>query len=723
MDYSNSVHPDHHALYIHPDNPKFIINGNDGGLNISHDGGKTWEFAANIPVGQFYHVSVDTAFPYRIYGGMQDNGSWIGPSAILRRGGIRNYDWQEIYFGDGFDVLPILSDDRFGYAMSQGGNVARYDLKTGNNTGVKPVHPEGERLRFNWNAAIAADPFEPDALYFGSQYVHYSPDRGRSWEILSPDLTTNDSLKQLQHLSGGLTIDATQAENYTTILAITPSKFDRNVIMVGTDDGKLQVTRDRGNSWEDLSGKLQGCPEGVWIPQVVEGAEEGTWWVVVNDYRRNNWSAYAYRTTNGGQSFERVVDDEDVDGFVCSIVQDEEDPDLLFLGTDVGLYFSIDGAGSWQRWSGTLPHVQIRDLKIHPKTHDLVVGTFGRSIYVVDDISLLRNSEPVMANQDTFMILGHRDGALLSTKSYLGIRFHAQGEFLGENASLSTAYIYYWGGKKAKKKEEKGKDDEQEKEVNEKKSGFKKKDDIKVTILDIEGDTVRVFTRSRKPGFQRLPWNLRSNGIDFPSHRERSKDADPPSGLRVSPGDYKVFLAWKGQVDSAMVRVKPDPRRDLDPQDLKDREERLSVFYEYVGDITSSVKSLKSIRNNMEVVQKSWSVLPDSVQKELKEIWKPLASELDSLEKVVLAPQEQKGYQDNSRYLTSDIWTAYGLLSGEDEGYGNNVEWAFENLKRKADPFLEAVREFVEEDWEGFKSQIEERQLTIFREDLPLKRE
>jgi hypothetical protein len=456
---------------------------------------------------------------------------------------------------------------------------------------------------------------------------------------------------------------------------------------------------------------------------VVEGAEEDTWWVVANDYRRNNWTAYAYRTTNGGQSFERVVDNEDVDGFVCSIVQDEEDPDLLFLGTDVGLYFSIDGAGSWQRWSGTLPHVQIRDLKIHPKTHDLVVGTFGRSIYVVDDISLLRNSGPVMANQDTFMILGHRDGALLSTKSYLGIRFHAQGEFLGENASLSTAYIYYWGGKKSGKKEEKGKDDEQEKEVNEKKSGSKKKDDIKVTILNIEGDTVRVFKRSRKPGFQRLAWNLRSNGIDFPSHRERSKDADPPSGLRVSPGDYKVILAWKGQVDSTMVRVKPDPRRDLDPQDLKDQEERLSVFYDYVSDITSSVKSLKSIRSNMEVVQKSWSVLPDSVQKELKEIWKPLASELDSLEKVVLAPQEQKGYQDNSRYLTSDIWTAYGLLSGEDEGYGNNVEWAFENLKRKADPFLEAVREFVEEDWEGFKSQIEERQLTIFREDLPLKRE
>jgi hypothetical protein len=243
------VHPDHHAWWINPEDPSLLIDGNDGGLNISRDMGKTWVFAENIPVGQFYHVNVDMDHPYNVYGGMQDNGSWAGPAYVWRNAGIRNSYWQEVLFGDGFDVVTDPDDNRFGYAMTQGGNVARYDLETGFTKNIRPTHPDAKmKLRYNWNAAIAQDPNNNSTLYYGSQFLHKSTNKGDTWEIISPDLTTNDPSKQKQHESGGLTLDATGAENHCTILTIAPSAKKPGVIWVGTDDGKIQVTQDGGKN-------------------------------------------------------------------------------------------------------------------------------------------------------------------------------------------------------------------------------------------------------------------------------------------------------------------------------------------------------------------------------------------------------------------------------------------------------------------------------------------
>src|SRR5690606_29039756 len=258
---------------------------------------------------------------------MQDNGSWVGPAFVLKQGGIRNYDWRELYFGDGFDVMPRLSDTRYGWAMSQGGNVAYYDRETGFNQFVKPVHPEGVALRFNWNAALAAVPGEDCGIYYGSQFVHRSLDCGRTWEIISPDLTTNDTSKQKAHLSGGLTIDATNAENHTTILAIAPSPLDRNVIWVGTDDGNLQLTRDGGKSWTNLADRLPGCPKGAWIPQVeVSPHQAGEAFVVVNNYRRDDWRPFLFHTTDYGATWQDLANVPTasfrITGFVQCVVQD-----------------------------------------------------------------------------------------------------------------------------------------------------------------------------------------------------------------------------------------------------------------------------------------------------------------------------------------------------------------------------------------------------------------
>lgn len=266
---SNGVHPDHHAWWIHPENGNFMIDGNDGGMNITYDGGKTWRFIGNLPVAQYYHINTDNEYPYNVYGGMQDNGSWRGPAYVWKAQGIRNSYWQEISFGDGFDVVPDKDDSRYGYTMSQQGNVQRYDHVTGNNYGVKPTHPDPKvYLRYNWNSAIGQDPFNNSTVYFGSQFVHKSTDKGLTWKIISPDLTTNDPEKQKQSESGGLTMDATGAENHCTILVIEPSPIEEGMLWVGTDDGQVQITKDGGVTWSNVTSAIKGMPKGAWIPQI-----------------------------------------------------------------------------------------------------------------------------------------------------------------------------------------------------------------------------------------------------------------------------------------------------------------------------------------------------------------------------------------------------------------------------------------------------------------------
>ena len=403
---SNGIHPDHHAWWIHPTNGNFMVDGNDGGMNITKDGGSTWRFIGNLPVAQFYHINVDNEIPYNVYGGMQDNGSWRGPAYIWRSQGIRNSYWQEISFGDGFDVIPDKDDSRYGWTMSQQGFVSRYDWKTGNNYSVRPTHPEPEiNLRFNWNAAINIDPNENNTIYFGSQFVHKSTDKGETWSIISSDLTTNNPEKLNQHNSGGLTMDATGAENHCTILVIEPSEVETDMLWVGTDDGRIHYTQNGGQDWTEVTKNIKGLPKGSWIPQIKASKNvKGEALLVANDYRRFNFTPYVYRTNNYGKTWDRIVDGSDVTSYALSIIEDPEEPNLLFLGTDDGLYISIDKGDKWTKWTKGFPTVSVKDLIIHPREHDLIIGTFGRAAWVLDDIRPLR---AIAKNKDILLSLIH----------------------------------------------------------------------------------------------------------------------------------------------------------------------------------------------------------------------------------------------------------------------------------------------------------------------------
>lgn len=736
LDYGKGVHPDHHAFWQHPTEPNYIIEGNDGGLNISYDRGRNWRFVTNIPVGQFYHINIDNAYPYNVYGGMQDNGSWIGPAFVLKNGGIRNADWREVYFGDGFDVMPRRDNLRYGWAMSQGGNLSYYDKMTGDDVFVRPVHPEAVELRFNWNAALARDPFSDCGIYYGSQFVHYSNDCGLSWEVLSPDLTTNDTAKQLQHKSGGLTIDDTEAENFTTILAIEPSIHEKNVIWVGTDDGYLQLTKDRGVTWSELSSRLPGLPQGTWIPQIrASSINPGEAFVVANNYRRNDWSAYLYHTTDYGETWRRLTGENYNGGFVVSVIQDQEVPSLLFLGADDGLYVSIDYGKTWSKWpDAKFPPVQVRDLQIQTELHDLVIGTFGRAIWVVDNILPLREMARTSSGQTDkdFAVSPSPPAYLSAFRSVDGIRFTADAEFRGDNKGRG-ADIRIWlkpvedkkgreasedageskGGKKKKEKAEVEMtvDTAQTEVPGEKK---KEKEKLAIHILNESRDTIRYFTRKLEPGMQTISWNLRKDGVRYPTRRKIDEEDESPAGSAVLPGNYTLIFTYQEFSDSMQLEVRPDPRIDVAFEALVAGAETVKAYEALVNMAFTAFEQLKKVRRNVALVEESFAYAPDSIKTMIKDKGKNVRKSLDSLEALFMLPEDSKGIQDDSETLNHALRRASSYLRSARGVPGQNALHALAQAKLETIDVVNKVNTFLDTEWENYKTSVSAWDVELF---------
>lgn len=744
-DYGNNVHPDHHAFWIHPEDPSYIIDGNDGGLAISRDGSATWQFAANIPVGQFYHVNVDDDFPYNVYGGMQDNGSWGGPSFVLKSGGIRNHDWQELFFGDGFDVAPKPGDSRYGYAMSQGGNIGYYDRKTGRTAFIKPVHPENVFLRYNWNSALALEPGTDCGLYFGSQFVHYSSDCGKSWTIISPDLTTNDPEKQKQLESGGLTYDATQAENYTTIIAIAPSPVDENLIWVGTDDGNVQLTRDKGQTWTNLSPSIPGFPQGGFIPKIeVSNKNAGEAFVVVNDYRRNDWSAYLFHTKDYGATWERIVDDADAGAFVCAVVQDDEQENLLFLGTDDGLYVSFDYGKVWNKWTEGFPSVQIRDFAIQNRDADLVIATFGRAFWVMDDIRPLRAIAATNAEilKKELAIFDPPTAYQTSNRSYDGIRFTGQGEFIGDNRGAGVRVKVWFKEHKEEKKEkadkpqmEENKDKKEAKskgkeevvKAEENKEGTMEKEAVKesvkrpkeatMIVLDMKGDTLRTIERKLEEGFNTLYWGMDKTGVRTPSLREPRGNFQP-GGADVLPGIYKIVVEFGDLKDSTEIVVASDPRIEVNISDLEKKDAMIKDYQAVIKASTEAFNQLKTAKEKVEMAGKMAELLPDSTKKELVELNKATIKVIDSLMNVYLEIEEPKGIKRDPGKLNNTLGSAGRYLSSSWGVPGDNAMAIVNIATEEAQKSIDNINSFINNEWSDYMNKVKAMEFDLFNKEL-----
>ena len=719
---NKGVHPDHHAWWIHPTNPNYIINGNDGGLNISYDQGKTWRFAENIPVGQFYHVNVDLEFPYNVYGGMQDNGSWYGPAYVLKDQGIRNSYWQEVMFGDGFDVVPDLKDNRFGYAMSQGGNVGRFDKLTGNVKNIKPTHPDSKmKLRFNWNSAIAVDPFDNETLYFGSQFVHKSTNKGHEWTIISPDLTTNNLEKQKQHESGGLTMDATGAENHCTILAISPSSLEKGLLWAGTDDGNIQISRNGGESWTNVAPNIKGMPKESWVAQIKSSTfNAGEAYVVVNNYRKFDFKPYLFRTRDYGKTWENLLDKTDETfGFTLSFVQDPIVKNLMFLGTEYGLYFTIDEGKNWTKWTQDYPSVPTMDLVIHPTEHDLVIGTFGRSFWIFDDISPLREIAKLGAStlNKSIKIFEPNKAFITEKLQPAGIRFGANATFNGENRS-DGAQISYLFNKPSETKDSKKDSKETEKLKVDTKS---KNDSLVLKVYNDQNKLIRTVKQKlpKDDGIHRLTWQLDEKGVQRPSRSTSQRGRNfEPRGVTVLPGTYKLVLSYGKEKDSTSISVAFDPRIDISYKTLLAKYELLKEVEKNMEQMAAISKQLNESKEIVKQYKKHLNDLKDKKHDNLLKKHDSINKKLDYFIDELLGKEDKRqGITRNpDPTIVSNLFTAYMYINDLMQQPGTTESQLLENAIKAFNNYKISVNQFYNDDWKAFKNEVEQLNLSLFKE-------
>ena len=533
-DETKGIHADFHAFWMSPDDGDFYLIGGDGGIGITRDRGKSWYFPETIPVAQFYQINVDEERPYNVYGGMQDNGNWYGPGYVWRRGGIRTLYWQYLVGGDGFYISPDSDDERFGYGTSQNGSLYRYDKIGGYYSSIKPPKPaDYPRLRFHWNAGFAQDPHDAKTVYYGSQFVHVSRDKGKTWEIISPDLTTNNPAQQKRDY-GGLTLDASGAEFYNTLIALAPSPVDKQVLWAGSDDGLIHVTQDGGANWKEVGQQIKDMPKGAWVARMYASSyDAGTAWAVVNDYRRGDYSPHLFKTENFGKSWKSMVSESSpVVGYALSFIQDPEEPNLVFLGTENGLWASFDKGENWEQVENGFPSVSTMDLKIQRNESALIIGTFGRAIWIIDDLHAMRT---YAGNQNQEMLTAVPVNPTVQVK---GLFINAPGNiwtgfnttFEGDNRPFREAEIPYF--------------------VNE----LLTKETVKLAVYDASGQLIYSAAANEPPikGLNYINWRLTEQG-------------ESGRGIAVLPGAYQAELTYGEQKVRTAIEVIPDPRFDFDP--------------------------------------------------------------------------------------------------------------------------------------------------------------
>jgi photosystem II stability/assembly factor-like uncharacterized protein len=538
---SSAAHGDFHDVWIDSRDPNLIFACDDGGLWRSQDGGTRWAHIMNLPVSQFYHVSVDQAEPYHVYGGLQDNSSWVGDSSYP--GGVSNSRWENMFGGDGFWSWEDPSDPNYIYAEAQGGEIGRVNRYTHETRAIKPYAQYGEKkLRFNWNTPIQVSPNEKGTIYIGAQYLFRSRDHGQSWDRISPDLTTNDPEKQKQEESGGVTIDNSAAEMNTTIYSISESPKNAQVIWAGTDDGNLQVTRDGGKSWTNVVGNVPGVGRDSWVSWVEAGRySEGTAYATFDRHMYGDMKPYVFKTTDFGKSWAQLpAAAGGVRGYVHVIKEDPRDANLLFLGAEFGLWISVDGGQRWAQYKASgFPSVAVRDLVVHPRTSDLVLATHGRGIWIIDDISGLRALTPGLMSEDAGFLPVPAAAQWMETS---GGWPEGDATFTGPNRPTDAFIPYYQRTRHI----------------------F---GDLKIEIFDADGKLVDTVSSSKHRGVNRATWSMHLKPPRVPPAASAMFGA--AFGPRVLPGVYTVRMTKGEKTYTTQLNVTLDPRATYTLADRK----------------------------------------------------------------------------------------------------------------------------------------------------------
>lgn len=576
---SGDTHPDHHTLWVNPHNSNHLIDGNDGGIDISYDGGKTWYDVKSAAWAEVYQVGFDMRDPYYVYVGLQDNGSWGGPVNSLDPNGIMNYHWYPIGGGDGFYIQVDPEEPYVLYRNAHMGGISRFHVNTGDSQGIKPIASlKDEPYRFNWNSPILLSPHNRNVLYFGGNYLFKSIDKGRSWQKVSPDLSTNDPEKQKD--SGGITPDNTGAEIHCTIFTISESPLQEGLIWVGTDDGLVQLTRDGGKTWENVTKNIKGLPPESWVTRIeASHFAPGTAYATFSRHQVDDYRPYIYKTEDFGKTWISLKANLPDVGYLHVVREDPQNKDLLFVGSEFGLFLSFDGGKSWISWRHDFPTIAVRDIQIHPRERDLLVGTHGRGIWILDDLKPLESLTPEVLERESFLF-EIRPATLFSLKS--SSMYSGPHDFSGPNPPYGACINYYLKNKP------------------------KEADRISLTIQDLNGNLVRTLKVSREKGINRVYWDLREEGLAMPpSEIDRGRRfGGMMAGAFVFPGEYRVVLEFNDQKTEKKVLVKPFQEHKFTLEERRLNQKYVREIGELVLKGDSLIRSMNSLQDQLENLER-----------------------------------------------------------------------------------------------------------------------
>ena len=721
-------HGDNHALWIDPTNPKRMINGNDGGATVSTNGGESWTTVYNQPTSQFYHVTSDNRSPYYIYGAQQDN-STVAIASASPSGSIDRSDWYDVGGGESGYIAPDPTDPMIVYAGSYGGEITRYDHRTGQEQAVNPwpINPIGwaaadVKHRFQWTEPIVFSPHDPKTLYFAGEMLFKTTDAGMSWTIISPDLTRNDKAKQAA--SGGpITKDNTGVEVYNTIFSVVESPVAKGQIWAGTDDGLVHLTRDGGQHWENVTPKV--IPEWGTVSMIeASPTDAGTVYMAVERHKSDDFSPYIFKTTDFGKTWTKLVTGIPGNVYVHAVRVDPKRTGLLFAGTEHGVYVSFDDGAKWQSMQINLPVAPVNDLIV--KNNDLVVATHGRSFWILDDITPLRQYNDSIPQQDAFLFAPAVTSRMLLEGSPFG-----GGGAVGKNPPAG-ALVYYWLKTSLKTPEKKAASGDAPKSESEKKEPPK----VTLEILDSSGKVIRKFPKKEEPGaadeedsfnrgggggsdlpmdagLNRFVWDLRYEGATkVPKAPLWGGNTDGPVAL---PGAYQARLTVQGKSYTAPLEITPDSRLTTSAADLSKQFDLLMKIRDKVTLTDDTIIQIRDLREQIGVVNKH--VGSDAQNKAIVDAGKALDKKMTEVEEVLIQTKAKSG-QDVLNFpvrLNNHLVALAGVVGSAETAPTQQSYEVFDLLSKQLDEQMTKWNAIVVTDVPAYNDLVKQQQVPALK--------
>jgi len=643
---SQSIHADFHAIWVDPANSDHVVTGCDGGINITWDRAKTWDYVNTITIAQFYEIDYDLKKPYNVCGGLQDNGTWCGPSATLYREGITNDYWTTVFGADGFYARFDKEDPDIVYAEGQDGNLNRRNLKTGEVRSIRPAPKEKEEhYRFQWNSPLVASQHSARTLYYGGNYVFKSTDRGDSWKRLGPDLTTAVDRNKLPIMGRApdreMRSPSDGVSAYGTVTVVAESPAAQSVLWAGTDDGNLQISRNGGESWKNVAANVPGLPKQTYVSRIVPSAAgAGVAYAAFDGHRADDYATYLYVTSDYGETWKSISTGIVKEtGTIHAFREHPRNPNVLFAGTEFGLYVSIDKGAQWTKFQSNLPTVPVFDIAIHSRENDLILATHGRGVWIMDDITPMEQLSAAVLESPlhVFDLRAATEWRVSDHKGVTGNKL-----MVAQNPPYGALIHYYL------------------------KAALPEKDEVTITIADKAGKTVRELKGPKGAGIQTVAWDLRyeppftvpadgANGLFF--------FGGAPRGPFVLPGEYAVKVTAAGRTMQKSVQVEEDSRITLP---ASERQHRLDTMMR----ITDLQKRTDVVRRAVTIARTDLMALQPKVPAATKPAAENLKARLDAINKrVAMGGFIREPDSDPTEYIAPSVTQRLMRLMGDMDGY------------------------------------------------------